>query len=99
MPDAALSGLLLDPPTVNAIMGTRDLAVNPKLTTTKLYIDTTDKPECGGVWANANKTVYSGSAWQSVQTQYLVEPESPWFSRRLGLLDFDQGLIGPFRSV
>lgn len=77
VPDAALPGLLLDPPTVNAIMGTRDLAVNPKLTTTKLYIDTTDKPECGGVWANANKTVYSGSAWQSVQTQYLVEPDNP----------------------
>lgn len=77
VPDEALPGLLLDPPTVNAIMGTRDLAVNPKLTTTKLYIDTTDKPECGGVWANANKTVYAGSAWQSVQTQYLVEPDNP----------------------
>lgn len=77
VPDEALPSLLLDTPTVNAIMGTHDLAVNPKLTTTKLYIDTTDKPECGGVWANANKTVYSGSAWQSVQTQYLVEPDNP----------------------
>lgn len=77
VPDEALPGLLLDPPTLDAIMGTRGLAVNPKLTTTKLYIDTTDKPECGGVWANANKTVYAGSAWQSVQTQYLVEPDKP----------------------
>jgi len=25
--------------------------------------------------------------------------ESPWFRWRLGLLDFDQGLVGPFRSV
>ena len=23
--------------------------------------------------------------------------ESPWFLRRLGLLDFDQGLVAPFR--
>jgi hypothetical protein len=23
----------------------------------------------------------------------------PWFCRRLELLDFDQGLVGPFRSV
>ena len=31
----------------------------------------------------------------------LHEPtiESPWFRWRLGLLDFDQGLVGPFRSV
>ncbi|MGZ3387350.1 MAG: hypothetical protein ACXVB5_20900, partial [Isosphaeraceae bacterium] len=27
------------------------------------------------------------------------EVESPWFRWRLGLLDFDQGLVGPFRSV
>ena len=25
--------------------------------------------------------------------------ESPWFRWRLGLLDFDQGLVGPIRSV
>jgi len=25
--------------------------------------------------------------------------ESPWFGWRLGLLDFDQGLVGPFWSV
>ena len=25
--------------------------------------------------------------------------ETPWFRWRLGLLDFDQGLVGPFRSV
>lgn len=25
--------------------------------------------------------------------------ESPWFRWRLALLDFDQGLVGPFRSV
>jgi hypothetical protein len=25
--------------------------------------------------------------------------ESPWFRWRLGLSDFDQGLVGPFRSV
>lgn len=77
VPDEALPGLLLDPPAVNAIMGSHDLVVNPKLTTAKLYIDTTDKPECGGVWANANKSVYAGSAWQSVQTQYLREQDNP----------------------
>lgn len=25
--------------------------------------------------------------------------ESPWFCRRLGLLDFDQGLVGPLGIV
>jgi serine/threonine kinase PknH len=75
--DEALPGLLLDPPTVNAVMGTRDLVVNPLLTTARLYIDTTDKPECGGAWANANKGEYTGSAWQAVQTQYLREPDNP----------------------
>jgi len=77
VPDEALPGLLLDPPTVNAIMGTRDLVVNPKLTTAKLYIDTTDMPECGGVWANANRNVYAGSGWDAAQTQYLREPDQP----------------------
>ncbi len=72
-----LPALLLDVATINTVMGTRDLAVNPTLTTTRLYIDTTDKPECGGVWANANKGVYAGSGWVSVQTQYLREPTDP----------------------
>jgi serine/threonine kinase PknH len=75
--DEALPALLLDAAAVNAVMGTGDLAVNPTLTTARLYIDTTDKPECGGVWANANKGVYAGSAWQAVQTQYLREPDNP----------------------
>ncbi|MEE6177287.1 sensor domain-containing protein [Mycobacterium sp. 050134] len=69
-----LQGLLLDVGAINKIMGTHDLLVNPTLTTTRLYIDTTDKPECGGVWANANRAVYDGSGWTSVQTQYLREP-------------------------
>jgi serine/threonine kinase PknH len=77
VPVEALPGLLLDLPTVNAIMGSRELVVNPKLTTAKLYIDTTDKPECGGVWANANRGVYAGSAWEAVQTQYLREEDNP----------------------
>ena len=29
----------------------------------------------------------------------LRQPETLWFRWRLGLLDFDQGLVGPFRSV
>jgi serine/threonine kinase PknH len=73
----ALPALLLDVASVNAIMGTGDLAVNPTLTTDKLFIDTTDKPDCGGTWANANKGEYTGSAWQAVQTQYLREPARP----------------------
>lgn len=77
VPAEELSALLLDAGAINTIMGTRDLLVNPALTTTRLYIDTTDKPECGGVWANANKSVYAGSAWMSVQTQYLREPADP----------------------
>jgi serine/threonine kinase PknH len=77
VPSEALPGLLLDPAAVNAIMGTRDLVVNPKLTTAKLYIDTTDKPECGGVWANANSGAYAGSGWEAVQTQYLREQDRP----------------------
>jgi hypothetical protein len=75
--DEALPVLLLDPSAVNAVMGTADLAVNPKLSIDRLYNDTTDKPECGGVWANANKDVYAGSAWQAVQTRYLREPDRP----------------------
>jgi serine/threonine kinase PknH len=75
--DEALPALLLDVSAVNAVMGTGDLAVNPTLTSARLYIDTTDKPECGGVWANANKGVYAGSAGQAVQTQYLREPDNP----------------------
>src|SRR5947209_8323019 len=39
-----LSALLLDAGAINTIMGTSDLLVNPTLTTTRLYIDTTDKP-------------------------------------------------------
>jgi hypothetical protein len=73
VPAEELSTLLLEPGAINRIMGTRELVINPTLTTTRLYIDTTDKPECGGVWANANKGVYAGSGWVSVQTQYLRE--------------------------
>jgi hypothetical protein len=75
--DAALPVLLLDASTVNAVMGTGELAVNPELTTDRLYNDTTDQPDCGGVWANANKQAYAGSGWQAVQTQYLREPNRP----------------------
>jgi hypothetical protein len=75
--DEALPALLLDTATINAVMSTRDLAVDPKLSIDRLYIDTTDKPDCGGVWANANKGVYAGSGWQAVQTQYLREPDRP----------------------
>jgi hypothetical protein len=75
--DDALPVLLLDTASVNAIMTSTELVVNPKLTTAKLYIDTTDKPDCGGVWANANHIAYTGSGWQAVQTQYLTEAERP----------------------
>jgi hypothetical protein len=70
---SALPGLLLDPAAINAIMGTTALEVEPVLTTTHLYDDTTDRPECGGVSANANKTVYAGSGWANVQSQHLLE--------------------------
>jgi len=30
---------------------------------------------------------------------HIAAAETPWFRWRLGLLDFDQGLVGPFRSV
>jgi serine/threonine kinase PknH len=73
VPVEALSGLLLDAGTVSSIIGS-SLAVNPSLTTTRLYTDTTNQPECGGVWANANQEVYSGSGWVSAQSQYLREP-------------------------
>ncbi len=39
--------------------------------------------------------------WEHIKLQ-LNSPvffESPWFRWRLGLLDFDQGLVGPVRSV
>lgn len=36
---------------------------------------------------------------QRISTATGVRYESPWFRWRLGLLDFDQGLVGPFRSV
>jgi hypothetical protein len=75
--DESLPALLLDTATVNAVMVSTDLVVNPKLTSTKLFIDTTDKPECGGVWANANRVAYTGSGWQAVQTQYLTEADKP----------------------
>jgi serine/threonine kinase PknH len=75
--DESLPALLLDTATVNAVMVSTDLVVNPKLTSAKLFIDTTDKPECGGVWANANQVAYTGSGWQAVQTQYLTEADKP----------------------
>jgi hypothetical protein len=75
--DESLPALLLDTATVNAVMVSTNLVINPKLTSAKLFIDTTDKPECGGVWANANQVAYTGSGWQAVQTQYLTEADKP----------------------
>jgi hypothetical protein len=75
--DESLPALLLDTATVNAVMVTTDMAVYPKLSSAKLFIDTTDKPECGGVWANANEGAYTGSGWQAVQTQALREHDHP----------------------
>jgi hypothetical protein len=75
--DESLPALLLDTATVNAVMVSTDLVVNPKLTSAKLFNDTTDKPECGGVWANANLGAYTGSGWQAVQTQALRERDHP----------------------
>ena len=73
----ALPAMLLDPVAVNEVMRATAMAVNPALTSTALYEDTTDKPECGGVSANANLGVYSGSGWSSAQTRYLREPTEP----------------------
>ena len=39
-----------------------------------------------------------GSQGKSQRTS-VCRSESPWFAWRLGLLDFDQCLVGPFRSV
>lgn len=74
VPVEALSGLLVDASTVNTIMGADAITVNPDLTTTRLFVDTTDMPQCGGVCANANRDVYAGSGWTAVQTRYLREP-------------------------
>ncbi len=73
VPVGSLPGLLLDAGTVSTIMGS-NLTVNQAATSTRLYNDTTDRPECGGVWANANRDVYEGSGWVSVQSQSLREP-------------------------
>jgi serine/threonine kinase PknH len=71
----ALSGLLLDEVAVNKAMHARYMAVDPALTLTTLYdAATSDKPECGGVSANANRGVYAGSGWGSAQTRFLREP-------------------------
>ncbi len=73
VPVESLPGLLLDAGTVSTIMG-GNLAVNQAATSTRLYTDTTNRPECGGVWANANRDVYEGSGWVSAQNQTLREP-------------------------
>ena len=39
------------------------------------------------------------TAKRSAITSRYSAAETPWFRWRLGLLDFDQGLVGPFRSV
>lgn len=75
VPVESLPGLLLDAGSVSTIMGS-SLAVDPAATSTRLYTDTTNRPECGGVWANANRDVYEGSGWVSVQNQSLHEPVS-----------------------
>ncbi len=68
---AALAGLLLDTDTINALINSGELAVDPKHTTTKLFTDTADHPACGGVLVNASKQVYDGSGWVAAQTQAL----------------------------
>jgi serine/threonine kinase PknH len=73
VPVESLPGLLLDAGTLSTIMGS-NLVVNRAATSTRLYTDTTNRPECGGVWANANRDVYEGSGWVSVQNQSLHEP-------------------------
>ncbi|WCS21220.1 sensor domain-containing protein (plasmid) [Mycobacterium marinum] len=69
--EQALSSTLLDADVLDSIVGTTGLMVDPMLTTNRLHTHTTDKPECGGVWANAAQSVYAGSGWQLVQTQHL----------------------------
>lgn len=63
--------LLLDTDTINALINSGELAVDPKHTTTKLFTDTADHPACGGVLVNASKQVYDGSGWVAAQTQAL----------------------------
>ncbi|WP_204805978.1 sensor domain-containing protein, partial [Mycobacterium riyadhense] len=48
--------------------------MDPLLTTNQLYIDTTDKPECGaGMGQRQQKGLRRGSGWLAVQTQWLHE--------------------------
>ena len=39
------------------------------------------------------------AAERGVELDWREANETPWFRWRLGLLDFDQGLVGPFHSV
>ena len=45
------------------------------------------------------KFVRTARRYRTVQIRAGQQTESPWFWWRLGLLDFDQGWSGPFRSA
>ncbi|WP_204806048.1 sensor domain-containing protein [Mycobacterium riyadhense] len=75
VPMDALSRLLLDAATVNAIEGTTGIRVQPEAEADLPYDLPTDRPECAATQAPALKAALQNSGWLALQTQLLRDDD------------------------
>ncbi|GAB4912926.1 hypothetical protein MAHJHV34_47250 [Mycobacterium avium subsp. hominissuis] len=64
-----------------------------------MIVGVTIRFDCGESFGEVVSQVLQHHAGKLRALRRMLNSESPWFRWRLGLLDFDQGLVGPFRSV
>ena len=81
VPDNALTGLLLSPDDINAIMGTSGMTPHPPATQMGDHRNLLPNLNCLGVWQVNEAPIYESSHWKSVRQQMLrVADTDDWDS-------------------
>src|ERR1700744_810907 len=73
-----LPGLLLDPATINRLVGASDMGVEPGDPALPYTAGPIDHPECAGIWHPAERTTLQGSGWVALQANSFREHVGAW---------------------
>ena len=76
VPDSALTGSLLSPDELNAIMGTSGMTPHPPCRQMGDHRNLLPNLNCLGVWQVNEAPIYESSHWKSVRQQMVREPDS-----------------------
>jgi PknH-like extracellular domain len=76
VPDSALTGLLLSPDDLNAIMGTSGMTPHPPVSQMSDHRNLLPNLNCLGVWQVTESSIYESSHWKSVRQQMSRVPDT-----------------------